>query len=166
MKKHTKSKFVSVEPEIGPDIGPDIAGLINKIVEQLASLERKIDSLMTRPSSPSYAQPQRQDHAHHRPSEMNQNNNFRDRVLHKAVCADCKKECQVPFKPTGDRPVYCKECFGKRKARSPFNEREGARPHSAPPERARFYDKFAKPRSGEKGRHADKRKPASRKKKR
>jgi CxxC-x17-CxxC domain-containing protein len=29
-----------------------------------------------------------------------------------AVCAKCGKNCQVPFKPTGDKPVYCSECFG------------------------------------------------------
>lgn len=40
--------------------------------------------------------------------------------MHKAVCAGCKKDCEVPFKPSGDRPVYCKECFSKRKS-------EGAR---------------------------------------
>ena len=39
----------------------------------------------------------------------------RPREMHKATCADCKKECEVPFKPSGDRPVYCKECFSKRK---------------------------------------------------
>jgi len=37
------------------------------------------------------------------------------REMHKATCADCKKECEVPFKPREDRPVYCKECFAKRK---------------------------------------------------
>jgi CxxC-x17-CxxC domain-containing protein len=37
------------------------------------------------------------------------------REMHKATCADCNKECEVPFKPSGDRPVYCKECFSKRK---------------------------------------------------
>ena len=37
------------------------------------------------------------------------------REMHKAVCSDCKKECEVPFKPRGDRPIYCKECFAKRK---------------------------------------------------
>ncbi len=37
------------------------------------------------------------------------------REMHKAVCADCKKECEVPFKPSGDRPVYCKDCFSKHK---------------------------------------------------
>jgi CxxC-x17-CxxC domain-containing protein len=37
------------------------------------------------------------------------------REMHKAICAECKKECEVPFKPREDRPVYCKECFSKRK---------------------------------------------------
>lgn len=37
------------------------------------------------------------------------------REMHKAVCDDCKKECEVPFKPSGDRPIYCKDCFSKRK---------------------------------------------------
>jgi CxxC-x17-CxxC domain-containing protein len=32
-----------------------------------------------------------------------------------AVCADCGKECTVPFKPVKDRPVYCRECWTKRK---------------------------------------------------
>jgi CxxC-x17-CxxC domain-containing protein len=41
---------------------------------------------------------------------------FGPREMHKAVCADCGKECEVPFKPSGDRPVYCKECFMKRKS--------------------------------------------------
>jgi len=35
--------------------------------------------------------------------------------MHKATCAECGKECEVPFKPSGDRPVYCKECFSKRR---------------------------------------------------
>ena len=37
------------------------------------------------------------------------------REMHKTVCADCNNECEVPFKPSGDRPVYCKECFSKHK---------------------------------------------------
>jgi len=43
--------------------------------------------------------------------------NFRSgrREMHKAVCADCEKECEVPFKPTEGRPVYCQECFAKRR---------------------------------------------------
>lgn len=37
------------------------------------------------------------------------------REMHKAICADCGQECKVPFKPSGDRPVYCKECYPKHK---------------------------------------------------
>jgi len=35
------------------------------------------------------------------------------REMHKAICADCKNECEVPFKPSEDRPVYCGDCFRK-----------------------------------------------------
>ncbi len=29
-----------------------------------------------------------------------------------AVCSNCGKKCQVPFRPDGEKPVYCKDCFG------------------------------------------------------
>lgn len=38
------------------------------------------------------------------------------RKMHDAVCANCGAECQVPFVPSGERPVYCNECFEKIKA--------------------------------------------------
>jgi CxxC-x17-CxxC domain-containing protein len=31
--------------------------------------------------------------------------------MHEAVCSDCGKRCEVPFKPTGDKPIYCSSCF-------------------------------------------------------
>ena len=37
--------------------------------------------------------------------------NDRPREMHKATCSDCGKECEVPFKPSGDKPVRCRECF-------------------------------------------------------
>lgn len=33
-----------------------------------------------------------------------------------AMCAECGKEAQLPFKPRGDRPVYCSDCFSKRRS--------------------------------------------------
>ena len=36
---------------------------------------------------------------------------FGPREMHKAICAKCKKECEVPFKPTEGRDVFCKDCF-------------------------------------------------------
>ncbi len=35
----------------------------------------------------------------------------REREMFPAVCAQCGKETQVPFQPSGDRPVYCSDCF-------------------------------------------------------
>lgn len=35
------------------------------------------------------------------------------RKMYTAVCADCGRECTVPFEPRGNRPVYCSECFGR-----------------------------------------------------
>lgn len=35
------------------------------------------------------------------------------REMHKATCSDCGQECEVPFKPTDGRPVYCRNCFQK-----------------------------------------------------
>lgn len=33
--------------------------------------------------------------------------------MHDVVCATCGKDCQVPFKPTTDKPVFCNDCFKK-----------------------------------------------------
>ncbi len=33
--------------------------------------------------------------------------------MHDAICARCGRPCQLPFKPTGTKPVYCRDCFGK-----------------------------------------------------
>jgi CxxC-x17-CxxC domain-containing protein len=45
------------------------------------------------------------------------NNGFNNgpREMHKATCAGCKKECEVPFKPTAGRDVFCKECYAKKR---------------------------------------------------
>jgi len=37
----------------------------------------------------------------------------RPATMFQATCADCGKKCEVPFRPTGDRPVYCSACFDK-----------------------------------------------------
>lgn len=37
----------------------------------------------------------------------------RPREMSKATCSDCGQECEVPFKPTEGRPVYCRDCFPK-----------------------------------------------------
>ena len=36
-------------------------------------------------------------------------------AMHQAICAQCRKPCEVPFRPTDGKPVYCNVCFGARK---------------------------------------------------
>lgn len=41
-----------------------------------------------------------------------------DRPMYSAICATCNQETTVPFEPSGDRPVYCRECFQARRTSS------------------------------------------------
>jgi CxxC-x17-CxxC domain-containing protein len=41
------------------------------------------------------------------------NRNSGPREMHDVICDKCKSQCQVPFKPSTDKPVLCKECFSK-----------------------------------------------------
>ncbi len=42
----------------------------------------------------------------------------RPRSMFKTVCSSCGNECEVPFKPTTGKPVYCSDCFEKVGGRS------------------------------------------------
>lgn len=49
-------------------------------------------------------------------------------TMHKTTCSECGKSCEVPFRPTGEKPVYCNDCFsskregGDREERRPRND--------------------------------------------
>lgn len=62
-----------------------------------------------------------------------------DRVMYDAVCTECGKDCQVPFRPSGDKPVLCSACFGgkrdeggDRAPRRDFNDRGPKRDFDRP----------------------------------
>ena len=38
-----------------------------------------------------------------------------ERQLFDTVCSECHQNCQVPFKPIEGKPVFCRECFNKRR---------------------------------------------------
>ena len=51
--------------------------------------------------------------------EQNRNNSGggysrQPREMFPAICATCGKETTVPFQPSGDRPVYCRDCYQPR----------------------------------------------------
>jgi CxxC-x17-CxxC domain-containing protein len=63
--------------------------------------------------------------------------------MHDAVCSKCGKRCQVPFRPTGERPIFCSDCFEKERDQTPqrtggrdFDRRDSERPRS---EEKRMY---------------------------
>jgi CxxC-x17-CxxC domain-containing protein len=37
------------------------------------------------------------------------------REMFDAVCSNCGKTAQVPFRPTSGKPVYCDDCFASRR---------------------------------------------------
>jgi CxxC-x17-CxxC domain-containing protein len=52
----------------------------------------------------------------------------RDRPeMHSVTCDKCHKRCEVPFAPSGDKPVYCSDCFSKTDSRSGSSRNAGSR---------------------------------------
>lgn len=45
--------------------------------------------------------------------------------MHDAVCDNCGKNCQVPFRPTSGKPVFCSECFEQKNGGSDSRRSEG-----------------------------------------
>ena len=39
--------------------------------------------------------------------------NRRDFKMTKVICSSCGKDCEVPFKPTTNKPLFCDNCFSK-----------------------------------------------------
>lgn len=65
------------------------------------------------------------------------------REMFSATCSNCGKDCQVPFRPTNGKPVYCSECFekmngGRSDSRRP--ERSDFRPTAGPDQNKAQFD--------------------------
>ncbi|MFC1589897.1 CxxC-x17-CxxC domain-containing protein [Candidatus Omnitrophota bacterium] len=153
MKKRTKSKNSSASAAADQDI----ARLLSMLVQKLTSFEAKMDTVLSRIPSQPFVAPRQQ------PMPASSTERRREsRPMHKAICADCGRDCEVPFKPSGDRPVYCKECFTTRKNKGTFKPREDGRPKEGSPVHARPPEK---PQAVEPSRTVKKKKPAAKKKK-
>ena len=66
----------------------------------------------------------------------------RPQEMHQAICSNCGKTCEVPFKPNGSKPVFCRECFqsnrtGGESRRPNFEDRN----NNFPPPPPRFDDR-------------------------
>lgn len=40
------------------------------------------------------------------------------REMFSATCAACGRSCEVPFQPSGEKPVYCSDCFQGQRSNS------------------------------------------------
>ena len=50
-----------------------------------------------------------------------------EKQMHEVTCDECGKRCEVPFKPSGDKPVYCSDCFEKRGDSGRYGDRDSKR---------------------------------------
>lgn len=97
----------------------DVAEVVTKIQEQLAVLDRKLDAFMTKSLNElaqalAASKPAQVVHVS-APSSNMQSVSRPGRQMYAVVCFECGKDTEIPFKPSGDRPVFCKECFAKRR---------------------------------------------------
>jgi|GEM_PF-1440529 len=54
-----------------------------------------------------------------------------ERVTTKITCSDCGKTASVPFKPTAEKPVYCRECLSKHRLRQSKSQNQRSNPKQA-----------------------------------
>lgn len=105
----------------------DVAQTMVQIQAQLASLEKKLDGFINKSltdiaaalaaqktaSAPPRSVPQQSPSPSGLPRPLSN-----PRPMFAVVCFECGKDCEIPFKPAPGRPVYCPECFAKRKAQA------------------------------------------------
>lgn len=130
LRGKTPKKTSKRSTAAGPAL-PDLVTAMMRLVERLEGLERKTDQVLSRVSNlPSdmrnAVQYLQRPNASHQPQQPPRPDPFpvaghsiearKERMMYQAICADCRKNCEVPFRPTAERPVYCKECFVIRKA--------------------------------------------------
>ncbi len=41
----------------------------------------------------------------------NRDNRREQQEMHKVICDKCGVSCEVPFKPSSDKPIFCSDCF-------------------------------------------------------
>lgn len=46
----------------------------------------------------------------------------KDNESHNVICDKCGKECEVPFKPTSGKPIFCRRCFKDKEGSSSYDD--------------------------------------------
>ena len=148
MRKIIKRKSASDPTDlVSPQVETDLAGLVIKMYEQLVALEKKVDTLISRSSARAQdgdrfqkSGPRFRHSEHFDRRDARNDDRSREKNFTKAVCTKCGKECEIPFRPTGDRPVYCRDCFAARKDSGSFKGKSGYRSRERNFTRERNFD--------------------------
>ena len=48
--------------------------------------------------------------------------------VHKTTCDGCHAACEVPFRPNGKKPVYCRNCYKGKETTTSFTGQAFSRP--------------------------------------
>jgi len=96
--------------------------VLARIEAKIIALDKKMDALMMR-SSPKPMERERSSYSGRRHDFHQQ-----DKAMHKAVCSECGQACEIPFKPSGDRPVFCSECFARQQGEGSAESRFDKKP--------------------------------------
>lgn len=72
-------------------------------------------------------------------------NDRREMEMYKASCSNCSKSCEVPFRPNGEKPVFCNDCFAQNRSSDRSVEVRRDRFSEERPQRS-FERKFDAPR--------------------
>lgn len=92
-------------------VDPYLESFMGKFLERFVVLEKKVDVVISKLGQ---AAPQVAGAKSVLPQQPPAPPR-REKQLYEAICADCSKVCEVPFRPTENRPVYCKDCWAKRR---------------------------------------------------
>jgi CxxC-x17-CxxC domain-containing protein len=83
-----------------------------------------------------------------KPSFQNKERGGKEMPLHKATCSECHKSCEVPFRPTGDKPVFCRDCFALKRGEDTGTRNERSnRPGPTHHEKTMGRTDFSRPES-------------------
>lgn len=145
--KPRKAGKGSKAPTLGDAVMPSLVEAMTKLVERLESLEIKTDKVMnfiaglpTQIKQMMVNLPRSEGADESGTTarvEPGHGKGGKERILYKVICADCRKPCEVPFKPAPGRQVYCRECFHLRKTghtpvEPEYMERPKPRPFTPP----------------------------------
>ena len=142
----------------------DVYAMMVQIQGQLAVLDQKLDSFMTKSLTElaqalAASKPVVRPQVHTPPPVRPVQNEYPlRRPMYAIICYECGKDSELPFKPISNRPVYCRDCFAKRKGRTaplsvvkplaaalPAVSVQQAVPVSAPPAKAKKRKAVGKP---------------------